>query len=157
MLRSRVRHCRPQMLRRVGAPGSPSLRSRDARGALDGLSTGAGMVLHFDVDAVDSSDLPLANYPHYGTGVSLDTAAKALAVAAAAPDLTAIVLTEVNPTHDPDGQQLRRYVDAVGGALAAGLVRATPTIEEHWRRFPGSYYGRSGRARSEDRTVAPRG
>jgi arginase len=96
-----------------------------AREALDGLSTGAGMVLHFDVDAVDSGDLPLANYPHYGTGVSLDTAAKALAVAAAAPDLTAIVLTEVNPTHDPDGPQLRRYVDAVGGALAAGLVRAT--------------------------------
>lgn len=96
-----------------------------ARRALHGLSTGAGMILHFDVDAVDSADLPLANYPHYGTGVSLDAAAEALAVAAAAPDLTAIVLTEVNPTHDSDGRQLRRYVDAVGGALVAGLVRAT--------------------------------
>jgi arginase len=95
-----------------------------ARTAMDGLSTGAGVILHFDVDAVDSGDLPLANYPHYGTGVSLDAAARALAVAAAAPDLTAIVLTEVNPSHDPDGQQLRRYVDAVGGALAAGLSRA---------------------------------
>jgi arginase len=95
-----------------------------ARRALDGLSTGAGVILHFDVDAVDSGDLPLANYPHYGTGVSLDAAAKALAVAAAAPDLAAIVLTEVNPTHDPDGRQLRRYVDAVGGALVAGLVGA---------------------------------
>jgi arginase len=94
-----------------------------ARRALDGLSTGAGVILHFDVDAVDSGDLPLANYPHYGTGVSLDAAAKALAAVAAAPDLTAIVLTEVNPTHDPDGRQLQRYVDAVGGALAAGLVR----------------------------------
>jgi arginase len=95
-----------------------------ARTALAGLTTGAGMVLHFDVDAIDSGDLPLANYPHYGTGVSLDAAAQALAVAAAAPDLTAIVLTEVNPTHDPDGRQLRRYVDAVGGALAAGLAHA---------------------------------
>lgn len=92
-----------------------------ARRALDGVSTGAGTILHFDVDAVDSGDLPLANYPHYGTGVSLATAAQALAVAAGAPDLTAIVLTEVNPTHDPDGRQLRRYVDAVGGALVAGL------------------------------------
>ena len=96
-----------------------------ARRALDGLSTGAGMILHFDVDAVDSGDLPLANYPHYGTGVSLNAAAEALGVAAAAPDLTAIVLTEVNPTHDPDGRQLRRYVDAVGGALVTGLVRST--------------------------------
>ena len=93
-----------------------------ARRALDGLSTGAGLVLHFDVDAVDSGDLPLANYPHYGTGVSLDAAAKVLAVASAAPDLTAIVLTEVNPTHDPDGRQLRRYVDAVGAALVAGIL-----------------------------------
>jgi arginase len=95
-----------------------------ARKALIGLSNGDGVILHFDVDAVDSGDLPLANYPHYGTGVSLDAAARALAVAASAPDLAAIVLTEVNPTHDPDGRQLRRYVDAVGGALAAGLVRA---------------------------------
>jgi arginase len=96
-----------------------------ARRALDGSSTGAGMVLHFDMDAVDSGDLPLANYPHYGTGVSLDAAGKALAVASAAPDLTAIVLTEVNPTHDPDGRQLRRYVDAVGEALVAGLLGPT--------------------------------
>jgi arginase len=95
-----------------------------ARAALAGLSTGAGVVLHFDVDAVDSGDLPLANYPHYGTGVSLDAAAQALTVAAGAPDLSAIVLTEVNPSHDPDGRQLRRYVEAVGGALVAGLVRA---------------------------------
>jgi arginase len=93
-----------------------------ARRALDGLITGAGMILHFDVDAVDSGDLPLGNYPHYGVGVSLEAAAEALAVAAAAPDLISIVLTEVNPTHDPDGQQLRRYVDAVGGALTAGLM-----------------------------------
>jgi arginase len=95
-----------------------------ARRALDGLSTGAGTILHFDVDAVDSGDLPLANYPHYGTGVSLGAAASALAVAAAAPDLTAIALTEVNPTHDPDGLQLLRYVDAVSGALVEGLARA---------------------------------
>jgi arginase len=95
-----------------------------ARAALEGLGTGAGVILHFDADAVDSGDLPLANYPHYGTGVSLDAAARALAVATGAPDLTAVVLTEVNPTHDPGGQQLRRYVDAVGGALVAGLSRA---------------------------------
>lgn len=66
----------------------------------------------------------VANYPHYGTGVSLDAAAEALSIAAAAPDLAALVLTEVNPTHDPDGQLLRRYVDRVGGAIAAGLTHA---------------------------------
>jgi arginase len=125
----------PESFRREVLRAHPDLRwypdqlvQRDpagsARSALNGLSHGAGVILHFDVDAVDSGDLPLANYPHYGTGVSLDAAARALAVAAAAPDLTAIVLTEVNPTHDPDGRQLQRYVDAVCGALAAGLSRA---------------------------------
>jgi arginase len=125
----------PESFREQALRDHPSLRlypdsmvrqdpAGSARNALDGLSNGAGTILHFDVDAIDSGDLPLANYPHYGTGVSLDAAARALAVVAGAPDLTAIVLTEVNPTHDPDGRQLRRYADAVGGALAAGLVRA---------------------------------
>jgi arginase len=81
-----------------------------------------GIVLHFDVDAVDSGDLPLANYPHYGTGVTLDQAAQVLRAAAAAPDVAAVVLTEVNPSHDPDGQQLQRYVAAVGDALASALA-----------------------------------
>jgi arginase len=47
----------------------------------------SSLVVHFDVDAVDSRDLPLANFPHYGTGVSLDAAAQALGVLCAAPHL----------------------------------------------------------------------
>src|SRR5215470_7734717 len=31
-------------------------------------------LVHFDIDVVDSGDLPLGNYPHYGSGVSLDAA-----------------------------------------------------------------------------------
>jgi arginase len=80
------------------------------------------VVLHFDVDAVDSGDLPLANFPHYGTGVPLATAAAALARLATVPGLAAVVLTEVNPGYDPSGAQLRRYVDAVTSALAPALV-----------------------------------
>lgn len=82
------------------------------------------VVLHFDVDAVDSGDLPLANFPHNGTGVPLATAARALARLAAVPGLAAFVLTEVNPGHDPSGAQLCRYVDAVTSALAEALARA---------------------------------
>jgi arginase len=85
----------------------------------------AHVVLHFDVDAVDSGDLPLANFPHYGTGVPLATAATALARLATVPGLSAVVLTEVNPSYDPSGQQLARYVDAVTSALANGLAGRT--------------------------------
>jgi arginase len=82
----------------------------------------SSLVVHFDVDAVDSRDLPLANFPHYGTGIPLAAAAEALAVLCAAPTVAAIVLTEVNPSYDPAGRQLTRYVEAVTGAIVAGLT-----------------------------------
>ena len=80
------------------------------------------MVVHFDVDAVDSRDLPLANYPHYGTGITLAAAGEVLRVLCAAPTLVAIVLTEVNPSYDPSGRQLARYVDTVAAAIGHGLA-----------------------------------
>ncbi len=96
-----------------------------ARAARDALTAAAGpLIVHFDVDAVDGRDLPLANFPHYGTGVSLDAARQVLSVLCAAPRLSAVVLTEVNPSYDPDGDSLDRYSDAVSGALAAGLSAA---------------------------------
>jgi arginase len=82
----------------------------------------SSLVVHFDVDAVDSRDLPLANYPHYGTGVPLAAAGEALAVLCGAPTLAAVVLTEVNPGHDPSGHQLGRYIDTVVAAIARGVT-----------------------------------
>ena len=93
-----------------------------ARRAVTALSgPGATVAVHFDVDAVDSADLPLANYPHYGGGVSLAVAGDVLEVLLAVEGLGAVVLTEVNPTHDPSGGQLSRYVDAVTRAMTAAL------------------------------------
>src|SRR5450631_2449350 len=52
-----------------------------AHQALNALSAAAGsIVVHFDVDAVNSGDLPLANFPHYGTGVDLTVAARVLSI-----------------------------------------------------------------------------
>jgi arginase len=82
----------------------------------------SSLLVHFDVDAVDSRDLPLANFPHYGTGISLDTAGTVLAVLCAAPTLAAIVLTEINPSYDPTGVQLARYVETVAAAIGDGLA-----------------------------------
>ena len=82
----------------------------------------SSLVVHFDVDAVDSRDLPLANFPHYGTGISLDAAGEVLAVLCGAPTLAAVVLTEINPSYDPTGHQLTRYIDTVSGAIAHGLA-----------------------------------
>ena len=97
-----------------------------ARGALSALRDAPRLIVHFDVDAVDSGDLPLANFPHYGTGVPLDTAQQVLSVLCTAPALSAVVLTEVNPGYDPDGYSLRRYIDAVTEALITGLAPGRP-------------------------------
>ena len=45
--------------------------------ARDGLA-GDALVVHFDVDVVDGRELALANFPHYGTGVPVETAATVL-------------------------------------------------------------------------------
>ena len=85
------------------------------------------MIVHFDVDAIDSRELPLGNFPHYGTGVSLSTARDALTMFYGAPQLVAAVLTEVNPSYDPSGVSVARYVDMVTAALIAGLRQAAIT------------------------------
>ena len=93
-----------------------------ANGALAALREAERLIVHFDVDAVDSGDLPLANFPHYGTGVPLAVARQVLSVLFAAPALSAIVLTEVNPSYDPSGDSLDPYLEAVAGALITGLA-----------------------------------
>ncbi len=86
----------------------------------EGLTAeGATIAVHFDVDSIDSGDLPLANFPHYGTGVPLATAGVVLRGLLAMPGVASLTLTEVNPTHDPDGGQLARYIDTVVAAFGA--------------------------------------
>lgn len=88
--------------------------------ALAALRTASqSIVVHFDVDVVDSGDLPLGNFPHYDSGVTLTAVASCLRVLLADhPSRAALVLTEVNPSYDPGGGQLDRYIDALVTAIA---------------------------------------
>ncbi|HTT53619.1 MAG TPA: arginase family protein [Streptosporangiaceae bacterium] len=97
-----------------------------AAGALAAVRAAGSLLVHFDVDAVDGRDLPLANFPHYGTGVPLSTAGDVLAAFLRAPALRAVVLTEVNPSYDPSGGTLGRYVAMVTRALAGTGELAGP-------------------------------
>jgi arginase len=89
-----------------------------ARAALAALAGGGPVVVHFDVDVVDSGDLPLGNFPHYNADVQLADVARSLRVLLADPSCGALVLTEVNPSYDPGGGQLDRYIDALVSAVA---------------------------------------
>jgi arginase len=88
--------------------------------ALAAVEAASGPVLvHLDVDVIDSGDLPLGNFPHYGSGVLTGHVTACLRVLQRHPSFAGLVLTEVNPTHDGDGTLLRRYLDMLAAGLAA--------------------------------------
>jgi arginase len=91
-----------------------------AKRAVTAVTAASGRYLvHFDIDVVDSGDLPLGNFPHYGSGVSLEAALTALRVLCSGPGFAGLVLTEVNPTYDPGGRELGRLVSGLSAVLAA--------------------------------------
>jgi arginase len=96
----------------IADPAGAAARALSAIGPASGP-----VVIHFDVDLIDSGDLPLGNFPHYGSGVTVQDAVTCLQVLRRHPSFAGLVLTEVNPTHDGDGSLLRRYVDAIVAVL----------------------------------------
>ena len=84
-----------------------------ARAAVSSLGAEMGRIVHFDVDAIDSTDCPLANYPHFNSGVTLEAATEVLTEFCSAPNLAALVITEINPDHDREGVELRRLADSL--------------------------------------------
>ena len=75
------------------------------------------MLVHFDVDAIDSSDFPLADFPHHNEGQSLSDAFVCLKVFCSSKKCGGLVLTEVNPDHDGDGTLLPTYIRLLVQAL----------------------------------------
>jgi arginase len=89
-----------------------------AEEAVAGLTRRAGRVLvHFDVDVVDATELPLADFPHFNAGLSLEEAMTCLQVFLRAPSLAGLVITEINPDHDPEGTVLRDFARRVTAAF----------------------------------------
>jgi arginase len=74
------------------------------------------IAVHFDVDVMDSAEIPLADWPHYDA-LSFGDAMRCLSVFVGSPKLAALVVTEINPDNDPDGLLVRQFVDAFADAL----------------------------------------
>ncbi len=103
----------------------PAAAARDAMAVIAGQAR--SVLVHFDIDVVDSADLPLGNFPHYGSGVRLDDALACLAAVHAHKSFAGLVLTEINPTHDPAGTELDRLVRGLVRVLAGtGLAGTVP-------------------------------
>jgi arginase len=101
----------------------PVERAAEARARLE--QRARAIAVHFDVDVMDSAEIPLADWPHYDA-LSFADAMRCLSVFVGSQKLAALVVTEINPDHDPEGLLVRQFVDAFAGAmrpLAANAAR----------------------------------
>jgi arginase len=91
-----------------------------ARAALERATAGGRRFLvHFDVDVIDFSDVPLSENTGRGIGVSFDAALAALGVLVAHDALLGLTVTELNPHHGADdGADVARLAQALAAVFA---------------------------------------
>ena len=93
----------------------PAGQARQARAYLE-RRTGAYLV-HLDVDVLHTGLFPLANFPHFA-GLTLEAVRVCLNEFTSGEKFGGLVITEVNPDHDPDGRLIKTLVAAMTAALA---------------------------------------
>jgi arginase len=77
-------------------------------------------LVHFDVDVIDFSDVPLSENTGRGVGIAFDTAFAALDVLARHDALLGLTVTELNPHHGAeDGSDVARFTHRLAAALRA--------------------------------------
>ncbi len=97
-----------------------------AAAALSRLEARVDSVLvHLDVDVLDTGLFPLANFPHLA-GLTVSEVARCLSVFCSSDAFAGLVLTEVNPDHDPDGLLLPVLIKTLSDALADSLQATGP-------------------------------
>ena len=80
------------------------------------------LLVHFDVDVIDFTDVPLSENGGRNEGLSFDHALRALAAILASPRLAGLTLTELNPDHaERDAGGIERFAVAVADGLARAL------------------------------------
>ena len=107
---------------------------RSAKKALEYLEEHVDIILlHFDVDVIDSGLFPLANYPHYA-GLGFEKALSAINCFLQSEKVRGLVITEVNPNNDLGNHQVQivgqtsttMVQQLVNGIVSALSVRFPP-------------------------------
>jgi arginase len=75
------------------------------------------VLVHFDVDVIDFTDVPLSENTGRNEGLAYADAMRALDRLLASPKLAGLTITELNPDHAEPGS-LERFARAVGESLA---------------------------------------
>jgi len=81
------------------------------------------VLVHFDVDVIDFTDVPLSENTGRNEGLAYEHALRALDRLLASPSLAGLTITELNPDHTEAGTgSLERFASAVAGSLARALA-----------------------------------
>ncbi len=103
----------------------PEIRERAAAAAAEAAvyleARRERFLVHFDADAIDFTDFPVADVPQFSEGLPFRDAAACLASFAASPAFAGLTVTEINPDHAGGDLALAaRLGDALATALACG-------------------------------------
>ena len=81
------------------------------------------LLVHFDVDVIDFTDVPLSENWGRNEGLTDESALRALPPLLESPAFAGLTITELNPYHTEHGTgSIERFATDVGGGLAPGLV-----------------------------------
>jgi arginase len=77
------------------------------------------LLIHFDVDTIDFTDLPLSENTGRNQGLSFDAAFRALRVLVKSEHFSGLTVTELNPAHgDEHGTTIASFINALTETLA---------------------------------------
>jgi arginase len=94
-----------------------------AQRALALLSEFERIIVHFDVDVIDFTDVPLSENTGRNEGLKYAAALRALAALLSSPAVAGVTVTELNPDHVEEGAgTLERFAADLAAALAADGV-----------------------------------
>jgi len=77
------------------------------------------ILVHFDVDVIDFTDVPLSENWGRNEGLAYDVAMRALRTLLETTVLAGLTITELNPDHAQNATSIERFADDVGERLAA--------------------------------------
>lgn len=77
------------------------------------------LVVHFDVDVIDFTDLPLSENTGRNEGLAFDEAMRALTTLLSDRTLSGLTVTEINPDHgDASGETIDTFTEALSESVA---------------------------------------
>jgi arginase family enzyme len=113
----------PQALRDGGLCGHVVSGERVGLIYFDAHARCERLLVHFDVDVIDFTDVPLSENVGRNEGLQFDHALRALDELLATPSFAGLTITELNPDHAELGSHsIERFAAAVAGSIAGALA-----------------------------------